>query len=62
MSESVSPTDLLATALVTCMLTLMGIAARKHGWKLDGARVMLRGILEPPELAQAIGELLVDVG
>jgi putative redox protein len=38
LGESFSPTDLLATALVTCMLTIMGIAARKHGFKLDGAR------------------------
>ncbi len=36
--ESFSPTDLLATALVTCMLTVMGIVAKKHGWKLDGAK------------------------
>jgi putative redox protein len=36
--ESFSPTDLLATSLCSCMLTVMGIVARKRGWKLDGAR------------------------
>jgi putative redox protein len=36
--ESYSPTDLLAASLLTCMLTVMGIAARKRGWKLEGAK------------------------
>ena len=35
--ESFSPTDLVATALSTCMLTIMGIVARRHGWPLEGA-------------------------
>lgn len=36
--ESFSPTDLVATALGTCMLTTMGIAAQKHGLDIAGAR------------------------
>lgn len=35
--ESFSPTDLVATALGTCMLTVMGIAAAKRGFELTGA-------------------------
>ena len=34
--ERFSPTDLVATALSTCMLTIMGIVAERHGWDLEG--------------------------
>lgn len=34
--ESFSPTDLVATALATCMATIMGIVADRHGWNIDG--------------------------
>ena len=37
--ESFSPTDLVATALGTCMLTIMGIVARKHSIPLEGTSV-----------------------
>jgi putative redox protein len=37
--ESFSPTDLVATALGTCMMTLMGIAARTLQIDLSGTRV-----------------------
>lgn len=37
--ESFSPTDLVATALGTCMLTIMGIFAARHGIDLRGTRV-----------------------
>lgn len=35
--EAFSPTDLLATALGTCMMTIMGIAARHMNVDLTGA-------------------------
>ena len=35
--EAFSPTDLLATSLGNCMLTIVGIAAKSHGFKIDGA-------------------------
>ena len=39
--ESFSPTDLVATALGTCMLTIMGIAAQKMGIDLRGSTVVV---------------------
>ena len=35
--ERFSPTDLVATALSTCILTILGIVAERHGWPLQGA-------------------------
>jgi putative redox protein len=37
--ESFSPTDLVATALGTCMLTIMGIAAQRMKVDIVGTRV-----------------------
>lgn len=40
--ESFSPTDLVATALGTCMLTIMGIAAQNLKIDLAGTRVTVQ--------------------
>jgi len=40
--ESFSPTDLVATALGTCMITVMGIAARNMQIDLTGTKVHVR--------------------
>ena len=37
--ESFSPTDLVATALGTCMVTIMGIVARRKELAIEGTRV-----------------------
>lgn len=37
--ESFSPTDLVATSLGTCMLTIMGIAARERDIDISGTSV-----------------------
>lgn len=34
--ERFSPTDLVATALGSCMITIMGIVANRHEWQLEG--------------------------
>jgi putative redox protein len=43
--EAFSPTDLLATALGNCMLTLMGIAGRTHSINIDGTKVEVTKIM-----------------
>jgi putative redox protein len=40
--ELFSPTDLLATALGTCMLTLMGIRARDRQWDIEGTQLHVK--------------------
>ena len=40
--ESFSPTDLVATALGTCMLTVMGIFAQRHALDLTGMSVTVQ--------------------
>lgn len=45
--ESFSPTDLAATSLGTCMLTIMGIAARRHGIELGKTTVKVLKEMSP---------------
>jgi len=45
--ESFSPTDLAATSLGACMLTIMGIAARKQGVDLGNTQVKVLKEMTP---------------
>ena len=57
---SFSPTDLVATALGTCMLTTMGIVAKRHGWLLEGATCTVeKHMVADPE--RRIGKLTVEI-
>lgn len=40
-----SPTDLVATALGTCMLTTMGIRALKEGWDITGIDMHVKKLM-----------------
>jgi putative redox protein len=44
--ERFSPTDLLATSLATCMLTVMGIKARSLGFDLNGIKIDVEKIMK----------------
>lgn len=57
--ENFSPTDLVATALGTCVLTLMGIAAQQRDIDIKGARVAVRKEMSK-DLPRRIIRLEVD--
>ena len=58
--ESFSPTDLLATALGTCMTTTMDLYAKKNGFSIDGAKaVVLKHMVSQP--SRRVGRLDVVV-
>lgn len=55
-----SPTDLVATALGSCMITVMGISAQTHNFNLDGTRLEITKIMstEPP---RRIAEVVIEI-
>ncbi len=58
--EAFSPTDLLAAALGSCMLTIMGIAAKQHQLNIDNTTCSITKIMaaEPP---RRVGEIVVNL-
>jgi len=57
--EAFSPTDLLATSLGNCMLTIVGIAARSHGFNIDGATAEITKVMA--ENPRRVGEIHVNL-
>ena len=57
--EAFSPTDLLATSLASCMLTIMGISCKKHGFSIDGTKAVVTKVMgtEPRRVIEIIIEL-----
>lgn len=55
--ETFSPTDLVATALGTCMATIMGIAAQRANLDIAGTRVQV-----VKEMAQAPVRRIAQLG
>ncbi len=58
-AESFSPTDLVATALGTCMLTVMGLKARALNVDIDGATATVEK--EMASAPRMIGRLTAKV-
>jgi len=57
--EYFSPTDLVATALGSCIFTIMGIAAREHGFSIDGSSCRITKIMA--DNPRKIGEVKIDI-
>ncbi|GAB1419914.1 OsmC family protein [Bacteroidales bacterium] len=57
--EVFSPTDLASASLASCMLTIMGIAAREHGFNIDGTKALITKEMksEPRRIGRIIIEL-----
>lgn len=54
-----SPTDLMATSLGLCMVTIMGIAAPVHGFSMEGVRGEVTKIMASNP--RRISEVIVDL-
>lgn len=58
--ERFSPTDLVAAALGSCMLTIMGIAANTHDIDIINTRILIDKIMIADPLRR-IGEIVVNI-
>lgn len=56
--EAFSPTDLLATSLGSCMMTIIGIAAQTHNFNVDGTTIRITKIMA--ENPRRVGEIIVE--
>lgn len=57
--EAFSPTDLLATSLGACAITVIGIAARTHGFSIDGTEITITKIMA--DNPRRVGEVIVEM-
>ena len=57
-AEFFSPTDLAATSLANCGLTIMGIAARTHGFSIDGTEATVTKVMYSNP--RRIGEIHIE--
>jgi uncharacterized OsmC-like protein len=56
--EYFSPTDLVASALGSCIFTIMGIAAREHGFSIDRSSFKITKIMT--DAPRKIGEIKIE--
>ena len=58
--EKFSPTDLLATSLGTCLLTIMAIKARANNWELENISLHIEKIMTKNK-DRKIEQLIIDI-
>ena len=58
--EHFSPTDLVATALATCILTTLGIVAQREKINLEGMHAQIEKFMAPTA-PRRLGRLLLDL-
>lgn len=56
--EAFSPTDLMATSLASCMLTIVGLNASNNGYSINGAWAEVTKIMS--DNPRRVGEIKVD--
>ena len=57
--EAFSPTDLVATALASCMITIMGIVARRDGIDIEGTTAEVVKVMSADP--RRIGEIQIKI-
>ena len=57
--EAFSPTDLVATAYASCMITIMGIFCREHSIRFDFAKASVQKIMESNP--RRIGKIIIHM-
>jgi putative redox protein len=56
--EFFSPTDMIASALGSCLFTIMGIAAKEHNFSIDGSTCSIEKIMT--DKPRRIGEIKIE--
>jgi putative redox protein len=57
--EAFSPTDLLASCLGSCMMTIMGITAQEHNFQIEGTEMDITKIMQ--NSPRKVSEILVEI-
>ncbi len=62
--EAFSPTDLVATALGSCMLSIMGIYANQHNLAIEGTRASITKVMaaEPRRISEVHVHMYIPSG